>query len=289
MTEKFTTRNDDLGESQDVGGVKVAVAQFGPGPNVADNLGNIEALVQAAAENGARLIVLPEYSQVLGGELGQWVFDYAESLEGQFVDEIAQLADSCDIAIVVGMLEKSDNASDPRPFNTAIAVLPGAGVVARYRKVHLFDAFNVTESNWMQPGDPSEEPQTFEVDGVRVGMQTCYDLRFPETTRRVVDSGVHLIALIAEWLSGPKKAHHWAALTSARAIENTVYVAAADQIPPIAVGMSRVISPIGETLIDMAGQMGVSIATVNVKNVEEARATNPSLTLRRYDVVPKTT
>lgn len=287
MSEEFTTKNDDLGESEDIGGVKIAVAQFGPGPNVADNISTIEALVAAASENGARMIVLPEYSHFLGGELGQWTIDYAESLEGEFVDEMAQFADAFNIAIVVGMLEKSDVPGDDRPYNTAVAVLPGVGVAARYRKVHLYDAFNVVESSWMQSGDPDEAPQTFVVDGVVVGMQTCFDLRFPETTRRIVDAGAHVIALIAEWISGPKKAHHWAALTSARAIENTVYVAAADQIPPVAVGMSRVISPIGETLIDMGGQMGVSIATVNVQAVEDARQANPSLKLRRYDVVSK--
>lgn len=287
MAEEFTTHNDDLGESQDVGGVKVAVAQFGPGPNVADNISVIGSLVQAAAENGARLVILPEYSSVLGGRLGDWVNEYAESLQGPFVEAMADLADENNIGIVVGMLEKSDTADDARPYNTAIAVLPGAGVVARYRKVHMYDAFDVIESDWMQSGDPAEEPQLFTIDDLTVGMQTCFDLRFPETTRRLVDSGAHMIALIAEWISGPKKAHHWAALTSARAIENTVYVAAADQIPPIAVGMSRVISPLGETLIDMGQNMGVSIATVNVQAVEDARATNPSLKLRRYSVTPR--
>lgn len=287
MAEEFTTHNDDLGESQDVGGVKVAVAQFGPGPNVADNISVIGSLVQAAAENGARLVILPEYSSVLGGRLGDWVNEYAESLQGPFVEAMADLADENNIGIVVGMLEKSDSPHDMRPYNTAIAVLPGAGVVARYRKVHMYDAFDVIESDWMQSGDPAEEPQLFTIDDLTVGMQTCFDLRFPETTRRLVDAGAHMIALIAEWISGPKKAHHWAALTSARAIENTVYVAAADQIPPIAVGMSRVISPLGETLIDMGQNMGVSIATVNVQAVEDARATNPSLKLRRYSVTPR--
>jgi deaminated glutathione amidase len=165
--------------------------------------------------------------------------------------------------------------------------LPGVGVVARYRKVHLYDAFDMLESEWMQAGDAAEAPQLFAIDEITIGMQTCFDLRFPETTRRLVDAGAHMVALIAEWISGPKKAHHWAALTSARAIENTIYVAAADQIPPIAVGMSRVISPMGETLIDMGQQMGVSIATVNIQAVIDARKTNPSLELRRYSVQPR--
>ena len=288
MTEEFNTTNDDLGESQDVGGVKIAVAQFGPGPNVSENVKTIQALVHAAADNGARLVILPEYSSVLGGKLGVWVFDYAEPLDGPFVEAMTDLAEECNIGIVVGMLEQSSDPSNKLPFNTAVAVLPGAGLVAKYRKVHLFDAFDYKESEWMQAGNPADAPEVFEIDGVVVGMQTCFDLRFPETTRELVDAGVHLVALIAEWISGPKKAHHWAALTSARAIENTVYLAAADQIPPIAVGMSRVISPLGETLIDMGQQMGVSIATVNVKAVEDARAQNPSLQLRRYSVTPRT-
>jgi predicted amidohydrolase len=287
VAEEFATLNDELGESQDVGGVKVAVAQFGPGPNVADNINTIQALVHAASHNGARLIVLPEYSSVLGGKLGDWVFDYAESLDGPFVKAMTELSDECNIGIVIGMLEKSDNPEDKRPFNTAIAVLPSAGVVARYRKVHLYDAFDMLESEWMQAGDAAEAPQLFAIDEITIGMQTCFDLRFPETTRRLVDAGAHMVALIAEWISGPKKAHHWAALTSARAIENTVYLAAADQIPPIAVGMSRVISPMGETLIDMGQQMGVSIATVNIQAVIDARKANPSLELRRYQVQPR--
>jgi len=286
MAEEFDTKNDDLGESQDVGGVKVAVAQFGPGPNVADNITMIQALVHASVENGARLVVLPEYASAFGGALGDWVSTFAESLEGPFVEAIAELADETNTAIVVGMLEMSSTA-DARPFNTLIAVVPGAGLVAKYRKVHLYDAFGAVESEWIQPGNPADVPETFVVEDITVGLQTCYDLRFPEVTRRIVDAGAHLVAMPSEWVAGPKKAHHWVALTAARAIENIVFVAAADQIPPVAVGMSRIVSPMGETLADMGQQLGVSIATVNVQAVIDAREANPALTLRRYSVAPK--
>ena len=286
MTEEFNTSNDDLGESQDVGGVKVAVAQFGPGPNPADNITMIQALVHAAVENGARLVVLPEFSAAFGGALGDWVTTFAESLEGPFVEAMAELADEVNVAIVVGMLEKS-TTQDSRPFNTLVAVVPGAGVVAKYRKVHLYDAFGDKESEWIQPGNAADQPETFIVEDITVGMQTCYDLRFPEVTRRIVDAGAHLVAMPSEWIAGPKKAHHWVALTSARAIENIVFVAGADQIPPVAVGMSRIVSPLGETLADMGQNLGVSIATVNVQAVIDARETNPALELRRYSVQPK--
>jgi predicted amidohydrolase len=286
VSEEFSTTADGLGEVEDPNGIKIAVAQFGPGPNPADNVSVIGEMVRAAANNGARLIVLPEYAQALAGAMGDWVGSFAESLAGPFVEAMAELADECNIAIVVGMLEKSDNA-DARPFNTAIAVLPGAGLVARYRKVHLYDAYSVTESDWLQAGDPAEEPQLFFIDDLTVGLQTCFDLRFPETTRRLVDAGAQLIAMGAQWVPGPKKAHHWVALNAARAIENLVYIAAADQIAPLAVGMSRVVSPLGETLIDMGQAMGVSIATVSVEAVNDARRNNPSLSLRRFGIDPR--
>ena len=286
MSEDFSMAADGLGEAEDPNGTKIAVAQFGPGPNPADNVSVIGDMVRAAAENGARLIVLPEYSQALAGAMGDWVGGFAESLTGPFVEGMAELADEFNIGIVVGMLEKSDNA-DARPFNTAIAVLPGAGVVARYRKVHLYDAYSVTESDWLQAGDPSEEPQLFQIDDITVGLQTCFDLRFPESTRRLVDAGAQLIAMGAQWVPGPKKAHHWVALTAARAIENLVFIAAADQIAPLAVGMSRVVSPLGETLIDMGQAMGISIATVSAEAVTDARRNNPSLSLRRYGIDPR--
>jgi predicted amidohydrolase len=246
----------------------------------------IQALVHAAVENGARLVVLPEFSAAFGGALGDWVTTFAESLEGPFVEAMAELADEVNVAIVVGMLEKS-TTKDSRPFNTLVAVVPGAGVVAKYRKVHLYDAFGDKESEWIQPGNAADLPETFEVEDITVGMQTCYDLRFPEVTRRIVDAGAHLVAMPSEWISGPKKAHHWVALNSARAIENIVFVAGADQIPPVAVGMSRIVSPLGETLADMGQNLGVSIATVNVQAVIDARETNPALELRRYSVQPR--
>lgn len=280
----MSVTNDDLGESEQPDGTKIAVGQFGPGPNPADNIEIIREMVSAASANGARLIVLPEYSQALGGPLGDWVADYAETLEGPFVEAMTELADEFSIAIVVGLLEK--DTSNPKPFNTTVAVLPGAGVVARYRKVHLYDAFTGEESAWLQAGDPAEPPQTFVVDDLIVGLQTCFDLRFPETTRRLVDAGAHLIAVGAQWLAGPKKAHHWVSLTGARAIENLVYVAAADQVAPLAVGLSRVISPLGETLVDMGQDVGISMATVNAEAVTDARRNNPALSLRRYTVVP---
>ena len=277
---------DATTDGPDVAGVFVAVGQFGPGPNPADNVDAIRELVEAASENGAKILVLPEYSSSFCGALGDWVNTFAEPLAGPFVTAIRALAAECDVAVIVGLLESSEDEADPRPFNTVVAISSSGDIMARYRKVHLFDAFGSRESDWIQPGDPEETPELCELAGLVVGLQTCYDLRFPEVTRRLVDAGAELIAIPAEWLAGPKKAHHWVALTAARAIENLVFVAAADQIAPVAVGMSRVISPLGETLIDMGQTAGIAMAEVFIDALTDARRANPALELRRYGVSP---
>lgn len=267
-------------------GVFVAVGQFGPGPNPADNVDALRELVEAASENGAKIIVLPEYSSSFCGALGDWVNTFAEPLTGPFVTAMRALAAECDIAVIVGLLEASNDDKDKRPFNTVVAISSLGDIVARYRKVHLFDAYGSRESDWIQPGDPNDSPELCELSGLVVGLQTCYDLRFPEVTRRLVDAGAELVAIPSEWIAGPKKAHHWVALIAARAIENLVFVAAADQIAPVAVGMSRVISPLGETLIDMGQTAGIAMAEVFIDALTDARRQNPALTLRRYGVSP---
>lgn len=278
---------DGLGELDAPDGIKIAVGQFAPTRDTSTNLADITEIVRAAAENGAVMIVLPEYASSSAAELGDWTEAASQVMPGEFVSAISELANQHEIVIVVGFLETSDNPADLRPYNTVFAVAPGRGVVARYRKLHLYDAFSAEESKWIQPGDATEVPQLFTVADLTVGIQTCYDLRFPEVTRRLVDAGATLIALPAQWIAGPKKAHHWVALTAARAIENMVYVAAANQIAPVAVGMSRIISPMGETLIDMGQSMGVSIAVVQPEAVAESRTLNPSLDARRFDISPR--
>ncbi len=109
------------------------------------------------------------------------------------------------------------------------------GVLARYRKLHLYDAFGQRESDWVEPGELAE-PETFELDGLRFGLMTCYDLRFPEVGRLLADAGADVFVVPAEWVRGPLKEHHWRTLLHARAIENTVFVAAADHPPPLGVG-----------------------------------------------------
>ncbi|HEY0248702.1 MAG TPA: carbon-nitrogen hydrolase family protein [Gryllotalpicola sp.] len=264
--------------------LNVAVAQFAPGADTEANLETIRDLAEAAVERGARLVVFPEYSSFFIDPVGAAFLDAAEPLDGPFTAALAALAEQLGATIVAGMAEQSPRAG--RFTNTVVAVVPGAGVVAAYRKQHLYDAFGARESEWVEPG-PLDEPQVFDVDGVTVGLQTCYDLRFPEVTRRIVDAGAQLVLVPAEWVRGNLKVHHWRTLVTARAIENTVYIAASDQTPPVGVGTSMIVDPMGVSLAELAEQTDVALAGVSIERLRTVRETNPALALRRYTVVPK--
>jgi predicted amidohydrolase len=266
-----------------VGEIGVAVAQFAPTAERDRNLLVIRRLAERAADRGADLVVLPEYSSFFSLPAGAGFAQHAEAVEGPFTAALGAIAADLGVVLVAGLVESTGE----KVANTLVAV-DGARVLATYRKQHLYDAFGGTESDWLVAG-PLDEPQLFELGGMRVGMQTCYDLRFPEVSRRLAVGGAELVLVPAEWVRGPLKEQHWRTLLAARAIENTVYVAGADHLPPVGVGASAVLDPMGVTLAGLGEQEDVAVATVTAARIADVRRTNPSLALRRYDVVPRET
>lgn len=262
----------------------IAVAQFAPGADKAANLEHIRDLATTAASRGARLVVFPEYSSYFTAELGEHSVAAAETLSGPFVAGLEAIAKVLGIHIVAGMLELSP-ADDDRFSNTLVALDPHGALVAKYRKVHLYDAFGQRESDWVVPG-AIEAPETFALGELTVGLQTCYDIRFPEVTRRLVDAGADLVVLPSEWVRGPLKELHWRTLVTARAIENTVYFAAADQAPPIGAGNSMIVDPMGVELATIGDESAVALAWVSAERIASVRAVNPALGLRRFGVHP---
>ena len=262
----------------------VDVAQFAPGDDRGGNLAEIRRLAEVAVQRGASLVVFPEYSSFFPGDLGEAYLAAAETLDGEFVLALSGIAAELGVHVVAGMVEAT--AEGTRVSNTLVAVDPERGLVARYRKVHLYDAFGQRESEWIAPG-AIEEPETFEVAGMRVGLQTCYDIRFPEVTRRLVDAGADLVLVPAEWVRGPLKEHHWRTLVTARALENTIFVAAADHAPPVGVGNSMVVDPMGVEVATIGEGTDVAVAWVSAERIEGVRRVNPALTLRRFAVIPR--
>jgi predicted amidohydrolase len=151
----------------------------------------------------------------------------------------------------------------------------------------VYDAFGTQESRWVRPG-PLEQPPTFLMDALRFGLQSCYDLRFPEVTRRLADAGADVTLVPAEWVPGPRKRQHWRTLLRARAIENTKFVVGAGQTAPGGIGNSMVIDPSGKTLAQAENEPGLACAALSASVLREVRRINPSLSLRRYSVMPAT-
>ncbi len=263
--------------------IGVGVAQFAPTADTAANLETIRQLTGAARDRGAQLVVFPEYSSYFVDPFDASLAGHAQSIDGPFVRALAGIAAEFGVHLVAGLLEKADD--EKRVRNTVVAV-DASGLRARYRKLHLYDAFGQRESDWVEAGDiaPAE---TFELGGLTFGLMTCYDLRFPEVGRMLVDAGADVFVVPAEWVRGPLKEHHWRTLLHARAIENTVFVAAADHPPPLGVGCSMIVDPQGVELAAVGTATDVAVAHLDPSAVARVRRVNPALRLRRFDVTPR--
>ena len=223
---------------------------------------------------GADLVVFPEAFARDFGQAGSDVSAFAETLDGPFAHELSHVADAAGCTVVAGMFEVADDPA--RPFNTLVV---GGGAHAAYRKIHLYDSFGYRESDRLS-GGPTV-PVVVDVAGWQVGLMTCYDLRFPELARRLVDLGAEVLVVPAAWLPGDRKVEHWRTLLAARAIENTCFVVGAGQPEPRYVGHSVVYGPLGETLAAVGGAEGSLEVTLDRADLLTARRTNPSLTNRR--------
>jgi deaminated glutathione amidase len=237
------------------------------------------AALAALAPEGVDLVVFPEAFARDFGEAGSDVSPFAEALDGPFASEVARVAAERRTTVVAGLFERADDPD--RPTNTL--VVRGAAT-ADYRKIHLYDSFGYRESDRLTAGPL--EPVVVEIGGWQVGLMTCYDLRFPELARALVDRGAELIVVPSAWVAGPRKVEHWRTLVTARAIENTVYVAAVGQPAPRYTGHSLVVDPLGDVVADTgagtADEPVVVTATLERDVLDAARRTNPSLANRRF-------
>lgn len=225
----------------------------------------------------ADLVVFPEAWARDFGEAGSDVAPFAESREGPFATEVGRVAAARGTTVVAGMFERSEDPG--RPFNTLVAHGPDGAPLAGYRKVHLYDSFGYRESDRLLAGPV--EPALIEVGGWRVGLMTCYDLRFPELARLLVQAGAEVLVVPAAWVAGERKVAHWTTLARARAIENTTFVVAVGQPAPRYTGHSTVVDPLGDVLVEAGPEPTVLRAGLDPEILLTARRTNPSLANRR--------
>ncbi|HEY1530862.1 MAG TPA: carbon-nitrogen hydrolase family protein [Galbitalea sp.] len=259
--------------------MKLSLAQLGAGTDKAANLRLIADSAREAAADGADLVVFPEFSMYDKKVVDPTFSLAAEPIDGAFVDGIRTLATELRLTLVVGIVESNPDGN--RPFNTLVAIDPAGSLVARYRKIHLFDSFGFRESDCITPS-ASLEPVTFPVGELTVGLMTCYDLRFPELGRALADAGAELMLACSSWVPGPGKADQWTVLARARAIENACYFAAVSQVPPISIGRSLLVDPMGGIIGELDEAAATATFDVSRSVVSDARTVNPSLEHRRY-------
>ena len=261
----------------------VAVTQFSAGLDKDVNRKLVTEAIGAAAEAGADLVVAPEYSMYWDAKNVGTDPTYPEPLDGPFATAVRETAKAKGIAVVAGMTETVDD--DKRPSNTLIAVDAAGELLGVYRKIHLYDAFGFRESDTIRPA-PITSPLTFTIGDLTFGAMTCYDLRFPELARTLVDAGANALILPAAWVVGPAKEDQWTTLVRARAIENTVYVCAAGQTGPYCAGQSLIADPMGAVAASAGESPGMAVARLSADRIAAVRVKYPSLANRRFRVAP---
>ena len=264
--------------------MRVALCQIPVSPDPAVNLSRVKAALSEAAAGRADLAVFPEATML---RFGSDLVAAAEPLDGPFCGEVAAACAASRVAAVVGVFEPAPGG---RVYNTAVAFSAEGARVASYRKLHLYDALGERESQTVAPGS---DVVVTSLAGAPVGLQICYDIRFPELTRALAVAGARLVTVSAAWATGLFKEEHWVTLLRARAIENTVWIAATDQVPdpdakatraPTGVGRSLLIDPMGVVRADLGPSAGVTVAEADLSQVDAVRAVLPSLANRRDDL-----
>ncbi len=266
---------------------RVAAIQMASGPNISANLSEAERLIAKAAAAGARLVVLPENFALMGMSELDKVKVREPDGKGPIQDFLARTASRYGIWLVGGTVPLV--ADDAGKVRAACLLFDDKGKrVARYDKVHLFDVHieesgeDYYESNTIEPGN---EVVVVETPFGRLGLAICYDLRFPELFRRMVQEQVEIIAMPSAFTAITGKAH-WEVLVRARAIENLSYIIASAQGGYHANGRethgdSMIVDPWGVVLDRLPRGSGFVMAEIEPSRLEAIRRNFPALAHRR--------
>ncbi|WP_135302947.1 carbon-nitrogen family hydrolase [Haloarcula amylovorans] len=268
--------------------MKLALAQLEIEPaNVSENVERAVEAIERAGQQDADLVVLPELFNV-----GYFAFDSyarnAEALDGETLSVVREAAVEHGIAVLAGSIVEdletsaADGLAVPAEeglSNTAVFFDRGGERRAVYRKHHLF-GYGSAEQDLLEPG---EHLPTVEFEGFTVGVTTCYDLRFPELYRRLVDDGVTLALVPSAWPY--PRVEHWELFPRTRAVENLLYVAAANGVGTFdedeLLGRSTVYDPWGTALASSGDDAALVTAEVDPGRVERVREEFPALADRR--------
>lgn len=245
---------------------------------LADPMANAEAIEALVVPLRGSLVVLPEATMA---PFGTPLADVAEPLDGPFATRLRRIARDAGVVLVAGMFEPADVVAGRRRVHNTLLVTDGGQLDACYRKIHLYDAFGVRESDEVARGHVQV---CFEAFGTTIGLGTCYDVRFAEQFTALGRRGAQIVCLPASWGDGPRKLEQWQALTTARAMDAQAFLLACDQpltpgdgSNPLGVGHSRVVGPLGECVAEAGDDECVLTATLDLDAVTRARTAVPIL------------
>lgn len=256
--------------------LKIAMGQFAVSNVWQDNVATCLSLMAQAHENGAKLLVLPE------GIIARDINDLditrreAQPLNGPFVRQLLEGSNNNDLVTIMTI---HTPAYADKVWNSLIAIQNGT-IIAEYKKIHLYDAFLDKESEAVVAGD--QIPPLVDIGGLKAGLMTCYDVRFPELAKRLVLDGADFLVLPAAWVKGPLKESHWQLLVRARALENTSYVIAVSECGPRNIGCSMVVDPLGVIVAQAPESTALVFANIDQNRIAQARHSLPVLQNGRF-------
>ena len=264
--------------------IKAAIIQTNAKPDISENLREAEALIRAAAKEGATLIATPENTCRMRAKIeDKWEASFVEA-EHPAIPFFAKLAKELGVTIIVGSIS-SIRVGDKQLANRSFVFDKTGAVVAAYDKTHMFDVDlpngdKYRESDTNKAGDKAV---LADVDGVKIGMSVCYDVRFPHLYRKLAKEGAQILSIPAAF-TVPTGQAHWEILLRARAIENGAFVMAAAQGGVheggrATYGHSMIVAPWGQILAEIQGdKAGYAVAELDLDEVSKARTAIPSLT-----------
>lgn len=271
--------------------MRFAVVQMASGSILQGNMLEAEKLIKNAVDDGAEVVVLPENFGMITASDAE-ILQYGEVYgDGPLQSFLAEQAARHGIYLVGGTLPvKSEHSNKIR--NTLLVYNPDGDCISRYDKIHLFDVRlpngdeQYHESSMFEPG---EDIVVLQMGALKLGLAICYDLRFPELFRALVDKGADVIVLPAAFTAVTGKAH-WHTLLKSRAIENLCYMVASAQggyhvNGRETYGHSLIVDPWGKVIDEIESGSGYAIADINLSQQQQIRERFPVLSHRKISRV----
>lgn len=265
--------------------LKVALVQFSVSANKEKNVEGICRFIKEAAEKGAKLVCLPECFNAPYGI--KYFKDYAEDIPGYTSTVLSQSAKQNNVYLIGGSFPERNNG---KLYNTCLVYGPNGELLAKHRKVHLFDIdipgkITFKESAALSAGNSLT---MFNLDKWKIGIGICYDIRFPLMANIYAEKGCQLLVYPGSFnmTTGPA---HWELLQKARAVDNQLYVAGVspardENSSYVSWGHSSLVNPWGEVLCAAEDKEEMLYAEIDLSCVEEIRAQIPIRHQQRNDL-----